>query len=113
MSHDELAAFAHAVLKIAAAAPKSHRVGQKVFLAALGVVDGERLFAAHRADLLTLSRCDLVEAFDRRTVAASLVRARGAEFHFVTDPAAREEWLATPQETGPGLAETRVPGMKR
>lgn len=45
-----------------------------------------RLLDAHRNDLLSLARADLVGAMDRDAVSASEIRDRGASFHFVLDP---------------------------
>ena len=42
-----------------------------------------RLVEAHRADLLTLVRADLVEAMDPQDVAASEARYLNATFHFI------------------------------
>jgi hypothetical protein len=44
-----------------------------------------RLLDAHRNDLLSLARADLVGAMDRDAVSASEIRDRGTSFHFVLD----------------------------
>lgn len=61
------------------------RFGRKVFIAALGLSEAmrQRLVEAHRAGLLVLSRCDLVQVFDPELVKASEVRYLTGEFHFV------------------------------
>ena len=51
-----------------------------------------RLILALRAGHLELARADLVGAMPAAVVTASEIRHRGAEFHFVLDPAAREPW---------------------
>lgn len=45
-----------------------------------------RLLAAHRDDLLSLARADLVGAMNLDQVSQSEIRDRGASFHFVLDP---------------------------
>jgi hypothetical protein len=50
------------------------------------------LASQHRAGALQLARADLVAAMDPHLVASSEIRDRGAEFHFVVDPEAKEPW---------------------
>lgn len=95
-----LEAFAGAVRNAIARVPESGRFGsRKVFVSAvwdaLPVVERERqslhgfkaqLFAAHRAQLLSLARADLVAAMPPAAVAESEIEpARGVTFHFVID----------------------------
>jgi hypothetical protein len=52
-----------------------------------------RLVAAHRAQLLSLARADLVAAMPAAVVTASQIEPdRGVQFHFVIDPQARDAW---------------------
>lgn len=50
-----------------------------------GCLDDFKAFcvAMHRRGVLTLSRCDLVPAFDQQKVKASTTRYWGSEFHFI------------------------------
>jgi hypothetical protein len=77
----------------------SGRFGRKVYVSALagalGVNPGapldlfkRRLFDAHRARFLVLSRADLVSAMNPEAVELSSIKVSGAEFHFVADPLA-------------------------
>lgn len=51
------------------------------------------LFAAHRAQLVSLVRADLVAAMPGGLVAASEMEpASGVTFHFIIDPRASEPW---------------------
>lgn len=85
MPRTDLAAFAAHVLTLVASAPKANRFGRKVFLCALGRINYDTLLEAHKAGLVTLSRCDLVEHFDAELVRRSEM-TRGGEWHFITDP---------------------------
>jgi hypothetical protein len=58
-------------------APAFHGMSESQFKA--------HLLAAHRAQLLTLARADLVAAMDTQEVAQSLIQADGAQFHVVVD----------------------------
>lgn len=83
------------------------RFGQKVFVSAIWEAlerehrlpswltlpkFKELLVAANRARLVTLSRADLIGAMNRKLVDASEIEDRGANFHFVNDPDAKEPW---------------------
>jgi len=50
------------------------------------------LASQHRAGALQLARADLVAAMDPNLIASSATRDRGAEFHFVVDPGAKDPW---------------------
>lgn len=74
----------------------SGRFGRKVYVSALagacGVNPGDaldlfkrRLFDAHKAQRLVLSRADIVAFMNPEAVAISEIKIDGAEFHFVTD----------------------------
>jgi hypothetical protein len=76
---------------------------RKVFVSALWQRVGRKLgmsldefkqwlAAQQRTGTLQLARADLVAAMDPNLVALSEIRDRGAEFHFVVDPGAREPW---------------------
>jgi hypothetical protein len=90
-----LQTFAAAVKAAAAQVPAAGRVGAvcpKVWVHAAWAVgqfdltlpEFKALLAeANRLGLLSLSRCDQVEAFDRRDVRRSMVEADGATFNFV------------------------------
>lgn len=100
--------FSAAVLDAAAhlgTAPTERFGARKAFISALfralaqaghdvGSLDSfkARLLDCLVAGHLVLARADLVAAMPRATVAASEIRDRGSEFHFVLDPAAREAW---------------------
>ncbi|WP_437673163.1 hypothetical protein [Sorangium sp. So ce131] len=93
---EDSSAFAARVVEVARGS-ETGRFGQnKVFishvfrkLVQMGDVDGdaaafkERLVAAHRQGLLSLSRADLVEAMDPKDTEASETRHLSATFHFV------------------------------
>lgn len=93
----DLEAFAREVLSAAAACPSGWFGEDKVFISHVWEryesqpgnrvrdVDAfkRRLVEAHRANLLTLVRADLVEAMDPQDVAASETRYLNATFHFV------------------------------
>lgn len=108
-----LVEFANAVLQAASRIQTSHghkgmpkgRFGRnKVFIAAIwrdvhskfpGMTRAEfdqQLLAANRRRLLVLARADLVGAMDDAEVADSEISDRGANFHFVLDPTAKEAW---------------------
>lgn len=89
------------------AIPRVHETGRfgshKVFVSALWETMSirrcslddfkARLIAAHRAQLLSLARADLVAAMPAAVVAASQIEPdRGVQFHFVIDPKARDAW---------------------
>ena len=97
-----LADFAATVKEAIARVPDSGRFGsRKVFVSSLweALRDAERahqnldtfkeqLFAAHRAQLLSLARADLVAAMPPTMVARSQMEPdRGVTYHFVVDPA--------------------------
>lgn len=66
------------------------RVGRKL---GLSLDEFKRWLASqHRAGKLQLARADLVAAMDPEVVASSQMHDRGAEFHFVVDPEAKEPW---------------------
>jgi hypothetical protein len=93
----DLAAFANTVLAVARDCPTGRFGGNKVFIshvwqrlagepsfAALGPDAFKRqLVEAHRADLLTLSRADLVSVMDPEDVRQSETHYLNATFHFV------------------------------
>ncbi|HEY0484463.1 MAG TPA: hypothetical protein VGD37_43380 [Kofleriaceae bacterium] len=93
--------FAATVRDAIARVPESGRFGsRKVFVSAIweALRDADRarqnldtfkagLFAAHRAQLLSLARADLVAAMPPGMVATSQMEPdRGVTFHFVVDP---------------------------
>jgi hypothetical protein len=93
-----LVAFSDMVYHAIAQVPEAGRFGsRKVFVSAIwdALPAAERarqnldsfkaqLFAAHRAQLLSLARADLVAAMPPAAVAASEIEpARGVTFHFV------------------------------
>jgi hypothetical protein len=95
-----LNAFAATVTDAIARVPDCGRFGsRKVFVSAVwdAMPEAERarqnldsfkvqLFAAHRAQLLSLARADLVAAMPRAAVAASELESdRGVTYHFVID----------------------------
>ena len=93
----DLESFAREVLSTAAACRTGRFGDDKVFVSHVQQAYAERpgsriremdafkrrLVEAHRADLLTLVRADLVEAMDPRDVAASETRYMNATFHFI------------------------------
>lgn len=92
-SDEPLNAFAARISRAARSLKKGRFGDNKVFIAhvwdALGgsglSLDNfkRRLIDAHRANLLVLSRADLVEAMDPNDVAASEARYLNATFHFI------------------------------
>jgi hypothetical protein len=89
---DDQAAFVARVLDAARAADAAGRFGEdKVFISHVWRKTGdgelaafkERLLAAQRAGLVTLTRADLVAAMDPRDVAESEISYRGSSFHFL------------------------------
>jgi hypothetical protein len=103
-----LANFAATVSEAMERVPESGRFGpRKVFVSAIwdALRDTDRnrqnldnfkaqLFAAHRAQLLSLARADLVAAMPTAMVAASQLEPdRGVTFHFVIDSRARNMWI--------------------
>jgi hypothetical protein len=93
----DLESFAREVLSAAAACPTGWFGDDRVFISHVRQAYAERpgsrvrdadafkrrLVEAHRADLLTLVRADLVEAMDPGDVAASEARYLNATFHFI------------------------------
>jgi hypothetical protein len=91
--------FARVVDEVVSNAPPEARVGRKVFISAIWDVasaDPEidsmglpefkrRLYAAHRAQLLSMSRADYVAAMDPALVRKSENKVDGATYHFVED----------------------------
>jgi hypothetical protein len=51
-----------------------------------------RLINAQRDGHVVLARADLIAAMDREVVEFSEIESRGATYHFVIDPQAREPW---------------------
>jgi CheY-like chemotaxis protein len=86
--------------------PRGRYGARKVFIAAIwrhlqgspelrGMTESEfkrELVAANRFGGITLARADLVGAMDRQEVAQSEIEDRGATFHFVLDPSAKDAW---------------------
>lgn len=107
MTRVALANFAATVSDAATRVPESGRFGsRKVFVSAVweALTAAERarqnldgfkaqLFAAHRAQLLSLARADLVAAMPTALVEASEMEPdRGVTFHFVVDRQAPDMW---------------------
>ncbi len=99
-AHSPLSLVHGAVTKVKGAGRFGDR---KVFVSALWQRVGRKLgmslaefkvwlAAQHRAGSLQLARADLVAAMDPKLVASSEIQDRGAEFHFVVDPGAKEPW---------------------
>lgn len=88
-TRDSLKTFASAVLARASLVPEGEfRLGRKVFVAALepSKVTKSLLLEAHRAGLLTLTRCDLTQAFSGTVIAESEISYLNATFHFILLP---------------------------
>lgn len=86
---ETLRAFAAAALARASLVQEGEfRLGRKVFVAALepSKVTKSLLLEAHRAGLLTLTRCDLTQAFDGTVIAESEIAYLNATFHFIMLP---------------------------
>ena len=99
---EDLPAFAARVIQAAKGAKTGRFGDHKVFIgqvhrelgSAVPDLDSfkARLVEAHRAELLTLSRADLVEAMSPEDVRVSETRYLGEEFHFVRIPEDQERW---------------------
>jgi hypothetical protein len=92
MTRTEMEALAARIRLIAADAPKAALVGRKIWIHAAWALgqfevslDGFKaaLVEMNRLGLLSLSRCDLVEAFDPYDVKRSRVEHMGATFNLI------------------------------